>query len=187
MGGYHAAATLLVVSGAVKAARPRPFESALVALGWSRPRGVGRLVGAMEVVVGATAVVAGGRTGASAVAVAYVAFAAVVVLARRRGVPSCGCFGSAASPPVPLHVVVDLAAAALAATAVVAPAAPLSEVLAEQPWAGLPYLGSVGIAVWLTWLVSTRLAWLTTVVAARAATAPPERIPARARLQAARS
>ena len=47
-------------------------------------------------------------------AAAYVAFAVVVALAIRRGVPSCGCFGRRAAPPARVHVVTNLASALVA-------------------------------------------------------------------------
>lgn len=110
---FALACALLVYAGAVKAVeRGAPVTS--------------RLLGFGEVVLGAVALVTGGRLMAAAVAVLYAGFALFVVRAIRRGAESCGCFGAEEqTPPSPRHVAIDgalaVGAAAAALTAVGAP------------------------------------------------------------------
>jgi hypothetical protein len=121
------ASALLVYAGAVKAVESTaPWRS--------------RLLGACEVVLGAAALVLGGRVMAVAVAAAYAAFAGYVVLALRRGAASCGCFGAEeTTPPSRRHVAIDGAlAAGAAAAAVTATAAPV-DVAAATPLSGIVY------------------------------------------------
>jgi hypothetical protein len=56
------------------------------------------------------------RPSALAVATSYLAFAGFVLAALRRDVPlsSCGCFGVQDTPPSPGHVILNVAAAAVA-------------------------------------------------------------------------
>ncbi len=115
---------VLVVAGASKVAAPDAVASTLSALGPQRrgvgARSIGRLVGVAEVVVAVSALSIGGPVLGSLVGIAYAAFAVVVVLARRRGLPSCGCFGASSAPPSLVHVVVDVTSAAVAGAAVIA-------------------------------------------------------------------
>lgn len=141
---------VLVVAGASKLADPGPIASTLSALGFGG-RIVGRLVGAVEVAVGITAMSLGGTATGVAVAVAYLAFGAVVVLARRRGLPSCGCFGARSAPPSIVHVGLDVSSALVAATAVVAGGGSGPVAVAD----GLAGLGGAGIVVALLLLLAT--------------------------------
>ena len=170
MGGFHVAAVVMVVSGATKVASPDAFDALLRSLVGGPARrvrgGVGRFVGALEVLLGVVAVVLGSTSAAAAVAVAYVCFAVVVVVARRRGVESCGCFGEAAAPPSTVHVVIDLAGAGFAAMAAIDPPGSLGAVLTDQPWGGVPYLFAVGLASWFAVLVATRGAEVAALVTA---------------------
>src|SRR5690606_27633207 len=105
--------------------------------------------GIAEVALGAAAIVIGGRISTAAIAVAYVAFAGVVLAARRSGAASCGCFGAAAAPPSVVHVVVNLASAGVAlATALAGDLSPVDAVLGDQPLLGVPYLVTVATGVW---------------------------------------
>jgi hypothetical protein len=71
------------------------------------------VVGASEIGLGAAGL-AGWRAAALVMGGAYLAFAVVAEVARRRGVPSCGCFGATEAPPGIMHVVLDVASAAVA-------------------------------------------------------------------------
>ncbi len=113
---FWAVCLVLVASGVSKLTDPRPFQTALVTLG---PGVVGdadtrwpaRSIGAIEVVLGLAGLSLGGSVIATAVALTYAAFTAVVVLARRRGLDSCGCFGERSGPPSTLHAVINAASA----------------------------------------------------------------------------
>ena len=83
------------------------------------------------------AVLVGGAVLAAIVSALYLAFAAVVVIARGAGAPSCGCFGSGAAPPSWLHVCVNAASAAVAAATVVA-GGTVVDLLRSQPANGVP-------------------------------------------------
>lgn len=114
---FAAVAALLAAAGAAKLWRPTRTAGALAAAGWRVPAAAVRAGAGAELVVGLTAIVTGGATLAAAVAASYLGFAVFLARALTRGTPigSCGCFGEADTPPSPVHVVVDLAAAALAA------------------------------------------------------------------------
>ena len=96
----------------------------------------------------------GGRYAWLLVAAAYLGFAGFVVLAMSRGgaVSSCGCFGAPDTPPTLVHVLVTVAASAVAlATAVGHPTGPLLGALADMPLGGLPFLLATGCCVWFAY------------------------------------
>jgi hypothetical protein len=110
---------VLVASGATKVVDPAPFATALAALGRYRSPSpaVSITVGAIEIVLGLSALALGGPWPAAAVSVAYALFAAVVLVARRRGLASCGCFGARSGAPSVTHAVVNLGSALVAGAA----------------------------------------------------------------------
>jgi hypothetical protein len=110
-------------------------------------------------VVGLGAVLTGWAPLAAVVAVAYAAFAGFVAAALRRGRPlqSCGCFGTEDLPPTRIHLAVDIGATLVAGAAAVFPPGSLPEVVADQPWAGIPFLVLVGTTVWFLYLLLTAL------------------------------
>jgi hypothetical protein len=118
-----------------------------------------RLGAAVEVGVGAAALV--WTPAAIAVAGSYVVFAGFVTLALVRGwsLSSCGCFGEPDTPPTITHVVVDcvLAAAALFGTA------PLPAVAHDPGW-GLAAVVLSIVTGGLVYLVLARLLRLTASV-----------------------
>ena len=128
-GPFLASALLLVVAGAGKLRDPMPLVRALRSARLPSAVALVRAAAAAEVVVGAAAVLVGGRTTAVPVALSYALFAAFVLLARARGgvLASCGCFGRADTPPTASHVVVTAAFAAVATGAAVWPLAPLPD------------------------------------------------------------
>lgn len=82
--------------------------------------GIARTVGVAEVLIGIVALTVGGPIAAMVVAFIYVAFAVVVVMARRRGLASCGCFGVRSAAPSWVHVAVNLVSGAIAVVAALA-------------------------------------------------------------------
>lgn len=142
------AAALLVVTGLAKLRSPRGAAAALASAGLpSRPALV-RALGALEVGVGAAALLAP-RPLAPAVAALYVGFAAFLgyVAARRIPLADCGCLGERESPPSRFHLGLDLLAAASAVAVVLTPVGATWVFLAEQPWAGVPLLMLVAVGV----------------------------------------
>jgi hypothetical protein len=153
-GPYLAACGLLVVAGAAKAWSPDTTARALHAAGLPGRRALVRLGGAIEALLGAAAVLSGAPALAVLVGLSYVCFSGFIVLALRRGTPisSCGCFGTPDTPPNRLHVVINLAAAAVAAVVATRPASPLTSILSHQPLAGIPLLGLAATAGYLAYL-----------------------------------
>ncbi|HEV7759767.1 MAG TPA: MauE/DoxX family redox-associated membrane protein [Acidimicrobiales bacterium] len=120
-----AAGLLLVAAGAAKVADPSRTAGALAALGWPSAPALVRPGAPAETLLGAAALVVGGRILALLVAASYLGFALFVMTALRAKTPigTCGCFGRADTPPKPVHVTVDalLATGAVAAAATNAP------------------------------------------------------------------
>jgi hypothetical protein len=92
-------------------------------------------------------------------AMSYLGFAGFVAVALRRGAPisSCGCFGKVDTPPSAVHVVLDLVAALVAATAAVVGDVALPDVIRDQPLLGLPFLMLLVIGCSLVFLAFTSL------------------------------
>ena len=83
-----------------------------------------------------------------------------MVLALRSGSPisSCGCFGKVDTPPSPVHVVIDLLAAGVAATVALAgDMVALPDVLADQPLLGVPFVILAVTGIYLVFLSFTAL------------------------------
>ena len=162
-GPYAAAAVLLVVAGLSKLRRPRDTARALTLLGLPVHDRTVRLIGAGEIALGTTALLVDGLVIAALVAVAYAVFAAVVALALVRGGPlsSCGCFGRPDTPPTRLHLVLNLAAAGVAATV----PAPLAAVMADDTARAVPFAALVALTAWFGYLAIARLPQLRRVAA----------------------
>jgi hypothetical protein len=158
-GPFAIAAALLALGGAAKAAQPSDTAHALGMLGLPGSRLFVRAGGVAELVIGVGALVYGLRIFAVLVAVSYTAFAGFVALALRRGAPisSCGCFGKADTPPSRLHMVVNVAAALVAAGLAIDPVGGITDVVADQPLLGVPFLLLVAVGVYLTFIVLTLL------------------------------
>jgi hypothetical protein len=190
-GAFQILAAVIAVGGLTKVAAPDPFATTLRALQLPGGRTAARVSGVAEVVIGVGAIVVGGRAAALVVAATYAVFALVVVAARRAGAESCGCFGAVAAPPSTVHVVVNATSAAIALMAAVEGPVGLVDVLAEQPLAGIPYLMTIAVGVWLTVVLDTTGAQLVEEMAAvrrlgptfrdnaRAATVPARTVPRR--------
>src|SRR5690606_23112791 len=92
VGALHLVSVVILVGGAAKVDAREACAGLPPSLGLPHRRVRAQLAGVIEIVLGATALVVGGRWGAAAVAIAYGVFAVVVLLARRSGAASCGCF-----------------------------------------------------------------------------------------------
>ncbi len=169
-GPFAIAALVIAVGGAAKLLAPEPTAMALAALGGPSSPVVPRLMGAAELALGAVAIAIGGRPVAVVVAVAYLAFAAFVLLARRHGgVASCGCFGRSDTPPSLIHVAVNLAGAGVAIGASFVGLPALDEIVADQPAAGVPFVLAILAG---TYLVYALLTVVPELLAASRAAAP---------------
>lgn len=158
-GPAAAAAVLLVIGGAPKAAAPADTARALRALrvpvGALAVRGVG--IG--EVAVGLGFLVAPGRLTAALVGAAYTAFTAVVALALRSGQPlaTCGCFGGTDTPPTVIHLAL---VAVTTLTMVGYAVSPATGLLPDGALASVAFAALVGTVAWFGYLVMSRLAVL---------------------------
>jgi hypothetical protein len=119
---FYAAGVVLVVSGALKLAAPRPTSTMLRGLSSFTRRLPVRLIGIGELSLGMAALVVGGRAIAVLLTIAYLTFTAVSIALLRRGdgLLPCGCLGSRSAPASPAHVVINLGAALVAALAAAA-------------------------------------------------------------------
>ena len=153
-GPATAAAVLLVVGGASKVVRPGNTTNALEALRLPGHPAAVRLLATAEMGIGVAAVVTGGRLAWLLVAASYVGFAGFVLVAMSRegAASSCGCFGTPGAPPTAAHVLVTLAASAVAiATAFGSQRGPLLDTLRDQPLLGLPFVVLTGCCVWFAY------------------------------------
>lgn len=158
-GWFFITAGLLVLSGGSKVRDPDPTRGALRAAGLPSSLGAVYTLAALEIAVGATALAVPHPMTAIAVASLYLGFGAFVAyaLARRLPLQSCGCFGKSDTPPGPVHVVLNLGSAAMASVVALVGGADLFAVLADQPAAGIPYIGFVGLGAVLVALVLSEL------------------------------
>lgn len=115
-----ALAMVLVVSGVLKIRDPDATVPMLEAIRLPASRTAVLGLAAVEIVLGATALVVGGPLPTAALALAYAGFAGVgLVLLRGGAAVPCGCFGQRSAPMTPVHVGVDAVAALVGVTALV--------------------------------------------------------------------
>ena len=129
-----AIASLLAMAGAQKLVDPTMTVGALRALRVPSSPLLVRAGSSTELALGIAAITVGGAALWWAVAASYLAFAAFVVAALRKGtmIGTCGCFGREETPPHWTHVDLNVALAGVAVlTAVRSPAAPLDALTAE--------------------------------------------------------
>lgn len=157
-GPFFAAAALLGAAGLAKLIRPRSTAQALRSAGLPGTLLLGRGLGAVELAIAVGALLSGDRLAAGLVAACYLGFALFTVrLLVLAEAASCGCFGESEAPATPVHVALNLAAATAAALAAGWPPGALQSVLADQPWAGLPFLALVALLAWLAYVALTLL------------------------------
>jgi hypothetical protein len=153
------AASLLALAGAQKVVDPRHTTGALRALGLRVRDATVRAGAAVELAVGALVLTTGNRVAVAVLAASYLAFAALVEVARRRGtmVGSCGCFGSRDTPPSLVHVVVDVGLAGAAAAYVATASRPPLDGLSGTPGSGVPFIALAVVATGLVYVALTEL------------------------------
>ncbi len=108
------AAIVLVAGGVGKLLQPdavRPLVAAVVGEARAVPW-FGRAIGVVEVAVAVALLTAPHPAVLGGAAALFGLFAALVQVARRRGVASCGCFGAIETPPNGLHVALNVVVAA---------------------------------------------------------------------------
>lgn len=154
---FFIAAALLVMSGGSKLVDPAPTRGALETAGLPHGPWTAPLLGIVEIGAAVTGTILGGWV-SGLVAAVYAGFAGFVAYALVRDVPlqSCGCFGRTNTPPTWGHLVFNLTAVAAAVGVAIGGGVPL-DVLFDQPLMGIPYLGFVGIGVWVVYLLLAEL------------------------------
>ncbi len=142
-GPYLVAVLLVVAAGVGKAIDPTMTVGALRGVGMRVPASVVRAFGAAEALLGVAAIVTGNRWLAIAIAISYVGFTVfvLVALARRLPIGSCGCFGRVDTPPSWLHVVINLGATVSAIAVAAGDGRSVFHGFADQPVAGIPFVG----------------------------------------------
>ncbi|MET0727319.1 MAG: MauE/DoxX family redox-associated membrane protein [Acidimicrobiales bacterium] len=132
------AAALLVLAGAQKLIDPSMTSGALKALRLPSSPTLVRMGAAVELAIGAVALVVRGGATWWLVCLSYLAFAAFVSAALRSGtmLGSCGCFGREETPPHSSHVVLNVGLALV--SGIVAVRAPTSviDAIAAHPGEG---------------------------------------------------
>ena len=152
-----AAALLLAPSGARKVRAPAPTHRALRVVGLPSIPAAVRLLGVIELAIGAGVLLSASRGWTGALAVLYIEFTAFVGLAlwHRAPLASCGCFGAADSPPSTAHVAID---AGLAAVAIIVTADPIGapiDVLRDGGGAAFALVaGAASLALLIYWLLT---------------------------------
>ena len=156
-GPFLAAVALLGAAGALKVVRPDSTARALRELGLPASPAAVRVGALIELIIAAGALVGGGRPFAALVGASYAGFAAFVFAALRKGTPlsTCGCFGTADTPPTAVHLVLNIAAAGVAA-AVVVSGADITN-LEGSLLLRVAFIGSTVAAVWLAYVAVTVL------------------------------
>src|SRR5262245_7230359 len=135
------AAGLLVASGLANLRDPGPASRALAGAGLPTGAIPARLLGLVEVVVGAGCLFVAGPAFRVATAVLYAGFAVfLVVLLRRDRSASCGCLGTKDAPPTVLHVALDLVAATAATGAAIIGSPSIVTAARVTPWRGVPFV-----------------------------------------------
>lgn len=162
---------LLLIAGIQKILDPTSTSGALRAAGLPSRRVLVRLLGASEVVVAGWWVVMGGPLPALGAALLYAGFAWFVVnaLVRKLPVSSCGCLGSADTPPTMVHVVMNSVAASILFVAAIIPVSPMGGLVGAEWSLVLPYSMMVAASVYMLYALLTVLP----LVSKSARPAPP--------------
>jgi hypothetical protein len=163
---YLTASTLLLVAGLEKARRPFYTRDAFAALGLPGGDAAIRTLGAIEFVAGTIAIAStfgmpGAAAAAAAVAALYLMFGIAVLrlLADGTAVRSCGCLGSADTPPSYAHAAVNFGCAVVAALWALQPTT-LGAAAHGRPLVYAIALASAALALYL---INAVILWLSSV------------------------
>jgi hypothetical protein len=132
-----ACAALLVVAGLPKLRHPDSTVGALRSVGLTRSGATGaRVLTAVEVAVGVTAIAVGSRWADASLAMVYLGFSLFLLVALSRNAPSCGCAARLDTPPTIGHLAMTVAfAAASGGAAVIGRSTGLAATLRAGPTA----------------------------------------------------
>lgn len=157
-------AMLLIAAGVGKVTRPGPTSAAQRRARLPAGARLVRTIGGGEIVLGGLTLVPGGALPTAGLAAAYLLLGLVARRQQRAGA-DCGCFGTDGAPVATLHVAVDVAAAAIALVAAVAPGPAVTAVLATEPWSGVVALTLAATAAGALRLLLTAAPDLTAAIA----------------------
>jgi len=148
---FFLAAGLLVLAGAAKILRPDPTAQALLDAGLPGTLAAARVVGTVEVTVGAWASLAPAAGGAIVLGGLYLVFAGYLgfLLAARPDAGSCGCAGSTAVPPSRLHLALNFGASATGFAYATTEAPGVGSWIVSLGWAAVPVVFDLVVAGWL--------------------------------------
>jgi hypothetical protein len=156
-------AGLLALAGVLKLRSPAGGSDAYPAPGAALGSRGTPVVAVAELALGSVALAAPGRAVAAVIAAAFAAFAAYTIrlLAASDRPADCGCFGESGGTVGPGHVVLDLACAAVAVAAAIAPPRALVSIVAHAPLTGAVLTVGIAAAVYAVYLAYTALpeAW----------------------------
>lgn len=151
---FFAAAILLLSAGAAKLRRPQAASRALSAAGVPAHHLLVRLIGSVELLVGAWCLVAPAGAPALALAAVYLVFAVFLCLLLVRRVPaaSCGCTARGDLPPSWLHVGLNFAAAGVTFLVSVSGMPGIVRFASGLPLLGIPFLAGTLLTSYLAYL-----------------------------------
>jgi len=154
---FFLAAGLSILAGTVKVARPDPAAQAMLDAGLPGTPRWARVVGAVEIGVGAWAWVRPAAGGAVALGVLYLVFAGYLgyLLVARPDAGSCGCAGPTPVPPSRLHLALDLVATGAAFGYAAAGGQSLLTWIDGLGWAAIPLGLGLVLAGWLAVIAVT--------------------------------
>ncbi|MGI9601478.1 MAG: MauE/DoxX family redox-associated membrane protein [Acidimicrobiales bacterium] len=151
-------ALLLAAAGLAKLWSPTATRAALYAVGLPSSTLVVVAFALAEVAIATSVLVWGGALPAAALGLTYAGFAVFVAVGRRSGrLTNCGCFGSSGTSPGAIHITFNAAAAGVGLAAVFFPIDSVDQIVADQPWYGLPFAGVVTLGAALSYAVLTVL------------------------------
>jgi hypothetical protein len=152
---FLTAAGVLALAGAMKLRAPEATVGALAAAGIRVPPRAVRALGAGELALAAACALRPSTATALALAIVYLVFAAFVAAGLRRvGAAPGGCFGGAGADLTGWHLALDLAAAAIALAAALAP--PSWDAVSPGALAGAALAIGVAACVYLVHAIYTR-------------------------------
>lgn len=149
------AAALLGVAGVGKLIAPHGAMRALRAQGLPAGRAVAAAIGTAEVLIGSAVVLTLSPLALAALALVYVGFAGFVWRAARRGTP-CGCLGERDATARLGHAALNAVVAVAATVLIFADRITTSDLLTDQPAAGVPFVALIvtGVALAHAWLAA---------------------------------
>jgi hypothetical protein len=154
---FFAAAGLVAVSGLAKLRHPGSASRVLGALRLPAGPSAVRVIGLAELAIGTWCLFAPGRAAAVSLGLLYGAFAVFLAVLMKAGGASCGCLGRREAPPSVAHVVLNVAAASVAALVAFAPPAGVIAFGTRLPLGGVSFFVGTFLIAYLAYLSAAYL------------------------------